>query len=785
MTDIKGSTSEAVGFLQGWCEEGPWVLTSILPDMGPDDRTNTATFTNKQVMEMARWIEDRQGKQNIYFTVNTVIRPATSKPLKTDMRGMRAIHVDVDPRVGEDIDKERERALKLLQDFKPRPTVIIDSGGGMQGFWLLAEEQITNGSEDKAEELEAYNLQVEILLQADACHNIDRIMRLPGTVNLPNKKKRSKGRVVCLSKVVEVDWSRIYQLKEFTPAPRVQSAGSSGPAVKISGNLARLESLDELGPKVSDRLKAFIVQGFDADDPGRYASRSEAAWWVLCEMVRAGCTDDQIAAVILDPDYKISGHVLDQPRPQQYAARQIQRAREEAIDPHLRRLNEDHAVIEDIGGKCRVISEIMDHALQRTRISRQSFEDFRNRYMNTQVLIGKKDGHDITAPLGKWWLQHTHRRQYKTIVFAPGREVKDSYNLWKGFACEARPGVIDKYLAHLRDNICSGNPVHSEYLINWMARCVQKPDTPGEVAVVLRGRMGTGKGVLVKAFGSLWGRHFLQVSDSKHLVGSFNAHLRDCVVLFADEAFYAGDKKHEAILKTMVTEETIMIEGKGVDAEAAPNFVHLMMASNGDWVVPAGADERRYFMLDVGDGNMQDKAYFKAIHQELDNGGREALLHFLMTRDLTGFDVRQFPKTVALQEQKLLSLDTEEAWWYDKLQDGKLCHGYHGWPEILSKGDLQADYTRWCDQQKIMYRANPTHLGRFLRKVMPPGKPRSFQRYADVSTQDRFGHEEVNRARVWFYETADLKACRAWWDNKFGGPYPWPVDEAEDYKEPF
>lgn len=780
---VDHSTSDAVQFLQSWEPSGPWVLTSIIIEGGS---TSTETFGASDVQKMQDWIEERQGKQNIYFTVNPTLRPVRSKARKTDMAGMKALHIDLDPRAGEDLEKERERAYKLLKEFRPAPTVIIDSGGGFQAFWLLDAVHSTGGSEEKAAEFEAYNQQLEVLLQSDATGNIDRIMRLPGTINVPGEKKRKKGRVPRLATVVEVDWTRIYSLKQFTAAPRVQVAESSGPAVKISGNLPRLESLDELGPGVSDRLKAMIVQGTDPEEPGKYGSRSEAAWAVMCMMVRAGCTDDQIAAVILDPDYKISGHVLDQPRPQQYAARQIQRAREEAIDPNLRRLNEDHAVIEDIGGKCRVISEVMDFALQRSRISRQSFEDFRNRYMHIQVRVGTdKDGNEITMPLGKWWLTKAERRQYKTIVFAPGREVKDAYNLWKGFACEARPGKCDLLLAHIRDNVCGGNTTYSEYMINWMARCVQKPDTPGEVAVILRGRMGTGKGVFIKAFGSLWGRHFLQVTDSKHLVGSFNAHLRDCVVLFADEAFYAGDKKHEAILKGLVTEETIMIEGKGVDAEMSPNFVHLLMASNSDWVVPAGADERRYFVLDVSDLKMQDKAYFRAIREELENGGREALLHYLMTRDISKFDVRQFPKTSALQEQKLLSMSTEEQWWYEKLMDGRNSFRHDNWVGEVLKSDIQADYLHWCEQQKVMRRANATGLGKFLKRVMPNGRPRPFQRWAEVSVQDRFGHENTKRVKAWYYELVSLEDARAHWDDRFGGPYQWPTEEAEDAREPF
>ena len=777
---MKGNSNAAVQFLQAWAEQGPWCLTSIIPDGG---KTTTVTFKLGEQSKMREWIEERQGRQNIYFTVNPVMRAMYSKPKKTDMAGMAAIHVDVDPRPGEDLDSERERAERILREFKPTPTVIIDSGGGFQGFWLLDQIEATNGSEERAAELEAYNLQVEVLLQADACHNIDRIMRLPGTINVPGEKKRKKGRKEALARVVDEDWSRIYSLSDFTPAPRIQTPGpgaGGGPEVKISGNLASVD-LEDLPQGVTPRTKMLIVNGDDPDDPTRYGSRSEVLWAVLCELCRADCDDDTIAAIILDKDYGVSGHVLDQPRPQQYAARQIQRAREDAIDPYLRKLNEEHAVIEDIGGKCRVISEVMDYALDRTRVSRQSFEDFRNRYMHIMIVVGQdKDGNDVKMPLGKWWLQNQHRRQYRTMLFAPGKEVKDAYNLWKGFACEARPGNCDLLLEHIRENVCSGNETWSDYFINWMANCVQKPDSPGQVAIVMRGRMGTGKSFVIKAFGSLWGRHFLQVSDPKHLVGSFNAHLRDCVVLFGDEAFYAGDKKHESILKTMVTEEMLMVESKGVDVEPSPNFIHLMMASNSDWVWPAGLDERRGFILDVGDGKMQDKAYFRAIQDQLDNGGREAFLHFLMTRDLSNFDVRHFPKTEALQEQKVMSMSPEEQWWFEKLLDGNLVG--EGWPEDVQKSDVHRDYIAFAERQKVMRRMSPTALGKFLKRVLPGIYPRTYQRMADVSDVDRYGHEQVRRAKAWFYEFPALDQAREWWDDRFGGPYNWPDVEAVETK---
>ena len=104
---------------------------------------------------------------------------------------------------------------------------------------------------------------------------------------------------------------------------------------------------------------------------------------------------------------------------------------------------------------------------------------------------------------------------------------------------------------------------------------------PG-VVLVIRGKQGVGKGVFVNEFRRLCGSHGIQVTQSSHLVGNFNAHLRDKLIVSADEAFWAGDKCAEGALKALVTEDSMPIEMKGVDVQNATNFVRLIMASNKD-----------------------------------------------------------------------------------------------------------------------------------------------------------------------------------------------------------
>jgi len=778
-------TKAAVDFLVRMYPEGPWALTAIKPDK---KSIQGKLFTKETFADLEPWIKERNGKFNLYFGINPVMREFNQKASRENIKSMNWLHVDIDARppkpdedAAENLKSELERILELLTKKLPQgvppPSVILFSGGGYQAFWKLDQPVEINGEEAIYEEAKLYNVQLELIFGGDNCHNVDRILRLPGSINIPDAKKQKKGRKPALAKVTKFAEDLVYPLNAFIKAAPVQLKDDSGPAghattVKVSSNVERIQDINELDAwSVPDRVKIIVVQGFHPEET-KEGDNSRSAWLfdALCNLYRQNVPEDVIYSLITDKDYGISSSVLDKgSNIEKYALRQMARAKEYSIDPWLSQLNNRHAVISNIGGKCRVVEEVSDASfLGRTRLTRQSFEDFRNRYMNKLIKVGQdSEGKPIMMAIGKWWLGHAQRRQFETIVFSPGREVKNAYNLWRGFAFEQRPGECGLFLEHLELNVCRGNKTHYEYLIRWMARAVQNPASPGEVAIVLRGGRGTGKGKAAKTFGALFGRHFLHISNSSHLVGNFNSHLRDCVVLFADEAFYAGDKKHRSILNTLITEEMVTIEAKGVDAESAPNFIHLIMSSNDQHVVPAGGDERRYFVLDVSDDKKQDAAYFAAIDAQMEAGGYEALLHHLQTIDISGFNVRAVPQTSALQEQKLLSLNVEEEWWFQKLEDGRLLRtGTEDWMEQIRKDALVDDYVEYTRRFNVSRRGNQTALGRFLRKVCP--KLRAVQMMASWEEPTNDGFMRKVEGRTYFWEIPALNEARKAWEKLYG-----------------
>jgi hypothetical protein len=311
--------------------------------------------------------------------------------------------------------------------------------------------------------------------------------------------------------------------------------------------------------------------------------------------------------------------------------------------------------------------------------------ELRPYYKNQEFMNGRRRLSPLDA-----WLEHPQRVTYDGVVFSPQAQTPRMLNLWQGFACKPVEGDCTKFLRHIHDNICAGNEHHYRWVLAWMAHSVQKIGLQRVgVTLVLRGEEGTGKGVFFNALGSLFGQHYVPVSNPRHLVGNFNAHLAAAAFVFADEALFAGGQEQAAALKALITEPTINIEYKGLEVITLDNHSTIGMATNSEWAVRAGKEARRFTVLDVSKGAMQNHKYFAAIAEELRNGGREALLHLLLN-----LPMHEYPNpmvhlnTQALEDQKTESLEPFEKWWSDVLIEGISGE----WPEHVNTDILRKSY---------------------------------------------------------------------------------------------
>ena len=281
----------------------------------------------------------------------------------------------------------------------------------------------------------------------------------------------------------------------------------------------------------------------------------------------------------------------------------------------------------------------------------------------------------------------------------------DYYNTWQGYTVKQKEGDWALIKHHIEEIICSGKTDLIEYFYNWVAFTFQNPDQPAGSAVVLRGLKGTGKGMIANFLMNLWGNHALHITAANHLVGNFNGHFNDVCFVYADEAFFSGDRQHEGVLKGLITEKNIVIERKGIDATQQPNYLKVFMSTNSDYAVPASKDERRYFVLDVSEEKKGDIEYFKSLSNDInDKDIQAAFLHDMLKRDIRSFHTGQIPETIGLKEQRYHSLDSAGKWVCDCLERGYFTSTVNGeWVNEVSSKDMYESYLEYCNKMKVSH----------------------------------------------------------------------------------
>lgn len=393
-------------------------------------------------------------------------------------------------------------------------------------------------------------------------------------------------------------------------------------------------------------------------------------------------------------------------------------------------------------------------------------------YANQHVVVGvDKKGEPSFKPLFPAWLESKQRRQYKKVVFSPPPCIASphDYNLWKGYAIEPKDGDCSRFMEHVHDVICSSNMEHFEYLMNLLAQTVQAPGIPTGVATVLRGKPGTGKGVFVRAIGDIFGRrHFAHVDKVKQLAGTFNAAMSGKIVVFADEAFFAGDKREHGALKRLITEPTLAIEPKNIDVYFEDNHTHLFMATNERWSYPAMERERRAFMLEVSDAHIQDTPYFDAVCAELVAGGLQAFLALLLERTVDMTLLRHVPLTSELRNQQRISMSPEKVWWYECLDVGHI--STLGWPDLtwVPSASLHMAYMNWCGIQRTKRTLTLIEFGREMGQLFSAEKSKNVRKGKD-------------QARCYYLRT--LSDARVVFDGELGSKGQWDEEELPIEKE--
>ncbi|GBC35137.2 highly derived D5-like helicase-primase [Rhizophagus irregularis DAOM 181602=DAOM 197198] len=194
---------------------------------------------------------------------------------------------------------------------------------------------------------------------------------------------------------------------------------------------------------------------------------------------------------------------------------------------------------------------------------------------------------------------------YRNINFLPYPLNTPAYNtkffnLFIGFLAKPAPEInkeiMDPILWHVKNVICSGDERLNEYIWNWWAYLVQKPENKPRTILVLKSTLQQcGKNIITDFIA----RKLIVMNETGMSNGEwhrFNGHL-----------------------KSLITERMVAIERKGLETIRINDYAGYMVTSNQDAPLKIDIEDSRIVCFDVSACCRGNIPYFDRLGEILDH----------------------------------------------------------------------------------------------------------------------------------------------------------------------
>lgn len=245
------------------------------------------------------------------------------------------------------------------------------------------------------------------------------------------------------------------------------------------------------------------------------------------------------------------------------------------------------------------------------------------------------------------WIADEDRRQVTEIVVDPVCKRTDVYNMWRPFAAALLPPVsdaevekfVEPILKHISDVIVVGNVAHLNWVVDFLANMVQRPERKAQVAISLYGVEGCGKGIVFEFFRRCILGDFCsyQTSDpDTDLFGRFANGSLHRVCIQVDEV--KSLHEHGCRLKDFITNNTINYECKGKNKIVVSNLANLILTSNNENALAVSPEDRRFSLFRCSAIHKTNKGYFIQLAAHLAKQEvASAFFQYLLSRDLSHY----------------------------------------------------------------------------------------------------------------------------------------------------
>ena len=457
-------------------------------------------------------------------------------------------------------------------------------------------------------------------------------------------------------------------------------------------------------------------------------SRSGYVFFVACSLVTNSFTDGEIVAVLTNPDYKVSEHVLEQKQrgtPENQAIKIIADARKRGAASAEEIFAEPPEPLTGENAE-RVKAGERERAAEKAA-GKETWETLKTGW----VYVGQQ-GQFVRRRDGKLWDADKFEKQFGYVkdgmrdamgrtpssltkaifaclpghglptfdlfAFVPGEDenYKGDFNQWRKSDIEPKKGDTTLWDAHLE--YLFKDEATRDRVLNWMAWVYQNPTLHPNHSLVVLGRIqGTGKTLLPRVLGRLLGATPATPLSQRTLTLDHNAWVLRTKLAIVEVR--ASNKTLTDILHDMITGPLVHVDLKGAHDFDILNVIAYWIESNmADAITGMDNSDRRH-QIETTDGKTplqpQPKEYYDKLYPAiLDNpSALAAIAHTLKVRDLKGYSgLHRAPSTQAKRAMMYAAADDVEKWMLEHRDEAPLDRSFLTISEVL--GSMPEDVQR-------------------------------------------------------------------------------------------
>ena len=348
-------------------------------------------------------------------------------------------------------------------------------------------------------------------------------------------------------------------------------------------------------------------------------------------------------------------------------------------------------------------------------------------YINKSVVKHKKNK-IVKNPIQfvHQWIIDKDVKLYKRIAWKPPPLISNDcdLNTWKGFKLSSHEkstiGDTNYWNVFLEFcyNLFESKEV-CEFVLARYAYRLQNPGLKTKVCVIYFGSEGAGKSTFIDTIYNIFDKYAIQIDKAKKLYESHSTFEKEKCFICVNEAGGTDNFENSDVLKTRITEDTLNINPKGVQAYEIDNLCDYDMTTNNYNVVKITDDSiRRWFQTRITNHYIGNDEFFNYYYKNIANN--TDALHDIYT-GLMNYDWNAVIPSGNFQNKNTkpptqISKDVKSGnrdkliWFFKDLTEEKENDDTGNEIKLTNKELFQL-WLQWCAESRIKYECNNISFG--------------------------------------------------------------------------